>query len=578
MSEDEDTTILLKSNNKVALNNAVVKLPIKEYEYIPPKKIRKPIPKHTENLTPLVSENQNVLVSIVAVAAGIAFGYDMGIGKQLAPIVKNNFALDCEEENIIVNVWFIGCLLGALFGGFVIDVCGRRWTMICSLVFLSFGSMLSALANHYALFLAARIICGYSGTVSAMAHCIYMSEVSNSTKRGCNITLHQVGSAAGLLLSVIAAASKTLDNQWRSVIGATSVVALITCFTIIIFLQRSPSFMLLKRVANVPRVPVKNSWCYVFETIIVMMIMLALRQGTGRQQVLYYAPRLFALLGICSNITKVTSMIALGIVRVFSTILCLIVVEKCGRRTALITSATICMTSISFLSLLATLDKGEELLNFPNEPCSFLPPSNFGTEYMIKMKSISPTGSPPPYPLLPTPLAMAIPNTETWTQVKSSCETQNIITSDGLNGGLKILAVITLLVFESAYALGIGPVPLLTLSEVFPAAYRGRCVGFSVVLMWIVHITLSESIGSMTRAMTLPGTYLFYSFMCLIAIIYVFLLYPETKGKSLNRVAQELRKTPLATRICNNMKSLPSICHIEWIIRLGDKANLSTPI
>ena len=175
--------------------------------------------------------------------------------------------------------------------------------MICSLIFLTFGSMLSALANHYILFLVARIICGYSGTVSAMAHCIYMAEVSNSNKRGCNITLHQFGAATGLLLAVIAAANKNIELpcQWRFVVGATAVPALITCITTIICLQRSPSFLLLKRVANVPRVPVKNSWCYVFETLIVMMIMLALRQGTGRLQVLYYAPRLFALLGICSS-------------------------------------------------------------------------------------------------------------------------------------------------------------------------------------------------------------------------------------------------------------------------------------
>lgn len=78
--------------------------------------------------------------------------------------------------------------------------------------------------------------------------------------------------------------------------------------------------------------------------------------------------------------------------------------------------------------------------------------------------------------------------------------------------------------------------------------------------------------------MTLAGTYLFYSFMCLIAIFYVFLVYPETKGKSLNRIAQELRKIPLVTRICNNMRSLPSIFHVEWVIKFGEKANQSTPI
>lgn len=116
MSEDEDTTILLNTANRTTEPPAI-KPPLKEYEYIPPKKLRKPIPRHTENLTPLTSENQNFLVSIVAAVAGVSFGYDMGISRQIAPLVKGEFGLDCSEENMIVNVWFVGCLLGAIFGG-----------------------------------------------------------------------------------------------------------------------------------------------------------------------------------------------------------------------------------------------------------------------------------------------------------------------------------------------------------------------------------------------------------------------------------------------------------------------------
>lgn len=116
MSEDEDTTILLNNATRTTEPPAI-KPPLKEYEYMPPKKLRKPIPRHTENLTPLTTENQNVLVFIVAVLAGVSFGYDMGISKQVARLVKGEFGLDCNEENMIVNVWFVGCLLGAVFGG-----------------------------------------------------------------------------------------------------------------------------------------------------------------------------------------------------------------------------------------------------------------------------------------------------------------------------------------------------------------------------------------------------------------------------------------------------------------------------
>lgn len=185
--------------------------------------------------------------------------------------------------------------------------------MILSLIFLTFGSMLSALANHYILFLAARIICGYSGTISAMSHCIYMAEVSDKRKRGSNITLHQIGTAAGLLLAIIVAAAKGTECQWRIVIGLTSVPALITSITTIIFLQRSPSFLLLKKLSNMPKHVNQLSasitaWCYILKMFFIMSFMLILRQGTGRQQVLTYAPRLFALLGMCAGSNHISVM------------------------------------------------------------------------------------------------------------------------------------------------------------------------------------------------------------------------------------------------------------------------------
>lgn len=558
MSDEEDTAILLNNANK-AIEVSMNKVANEDYQCIPAKNLRKPIPKPNDNLTPLTSGNQNVFVSTVAVLAGVAFGCDMGIAKPIAPLIKHEFNLSCFERDFVINIWFVGALLGGLTGGFLVDSFGRRWTMILTLVFLTFGATLSALANHYILLLVARVICGYSGTVSAVAHCIYMAEVSDSNKRGYNIMLYQLGTATGFLVSVIAAAVKNIDYQWRFSIGITAVPALAACIVTIIFLQRSPPFLLFKRMANVSKTPSKSAWSTVFETLAIMVFLLILQQGTGRRQVLYYAPRLFALLGICSNVAEITALISLGVVKVFSTVLSLIIVERCGRRTALITSATICMTTISLLSLLATIDRSDDNLESINTRCK---------NHLVddgKLENIMPTGSPPPFPLLPTPLAVVAPSPETWTQIKSSCETQNIVLSEGLTGGLRILAVITLLVYEAAYALGLGPVPLLNLTEVFPAAVRGKCVSFVSIVIWITHIIATESVSTMTKSITLAGSYLFYSFMCLVTIFYVFLLIPETKGKSLHQVAQEIRKISLGTRICNNLRSLPLLCHIKWI-------------
>ncbi|XP_014599702.1 PREDICTED: solute carrier family 2, facilitated glucose transporter member 10-like isoform X1 [Polistes canadensis] len=562
MSDEEDTTILLNHGN----NNieSIVNKPVNEdYQCILERNIKKQIPKQNDNLTPLQNitpKNQNILISMVSLLAGIAFGCDISIIKSMAPFIKSEFELDCCEINLLIGIWFIGVLFGGLTGGMIIDSFGRRRIMILMLMFLIFGTILSALVNHYVLLLISRIICGYSSTVSTVSHCIYMAEVSETNKRGFNIILYQLGAAVGFLITIIATIFITLDHQWRFSLSITIVSALIACITTVLFLQKSPPFLLLKKTKNViSKTTSKNAKHTIFEMLSIMIFMMILQQGTGREQVLYYAPRLFVLLGIRSNAAEVTALICLGIVKIFSTICSLVIVEKCGRRTALITSATICMTTVSLLSLLATIDRGNNNLDTEDTYCKLVAEE--------KIQSILPIGSPTPFPLLPTPLAVIESTPETWTQLKASCENQGAVFPEGLTNGLRILAVTTLLVYEAAYTLGLGPVPLLNLSELFPVSIRGKCVSFATTVMWTTHILTIETLNKITKSMTLAGSYLFYSFMCLITIFYIFLFIPETTGKSLHQIAQELNKISIITRLCKNIYSLPLIRHIKWIKR-----------
>lgn len=169
------------------------------------------------------------------------------------------------------------------------------------LIFLILSTISSALVNHYLFLLISRVICGYSSTVSTLSHCIYMAEVSDSNKRGYNIILYQLGAAIGFL-TIIAASSITLDQQWRCSLGITIISALIACIISVLFLQESPSFILLEKTKNViSKTTSKGSKYTIFKILSIMVFMMILQQGTGREQVLYYAPRLFVLLGICSS-------------------------------------------------------------------------------------------------------------------------------------------------------------------------------------------------------------------------------------------------------------------------------------
>lgn len=119
MSDEEDTTILLNhgNNNIESIANKSVN---EDYQCILERNLKKQIPKQNDNLTPLqniTSRNQNILIPMVALSAGIAFGCDISIMKPMAPFIKNEFELNCSEVNLLIGIWFMGALLGGLTGG-----------------------------------------------------------------------------------------------------------------------------------------------------------------------------------------------------------------------------------------------------------------------------------------------------------------------------------------------------------------------------------------------------------------------------------------------------------------------------
>lgn len=115
MSDEEDTTILLNTENK---NPEVdMKKLDNDYQCIPGKNLRKPLSRQQDNLTPLTSGNKSILVSAVAILAGIAFGCDMGIVEPISISIRYTFTLTCFEKDLIARIWFFAAIFAGLTGG-----------------------------------------------------------------------------------------------------------------------------------------------------------------------------------------------------------------------------------------------------------------------------------------------------------------------------------------------------------------------------------------------------------------------------------------------------------------------------
>ena len=200
--------------------------------------------------------------------------------------------------------------------GIVVDSCGRRWTICCSASLLVLGSVVSAVASSFPLLLCGRLVGGFAGAMSAVTQCIYAAEVSESQSRGRAVLLHQLGVAVGLLLSSITCTGD--DTQWRTVIWLSAIPAVLQGLLTFSFLPYSPHFKLL-RMSQSLHIKQSSACCALgnlAETMLLSFGLVFLQQFSGRSVVLYYAPRVFLLVGVCPDAAFTAAAIILNIIKV----------------------------------------------------------------------------------------------------------------------------------------------------------------------------------------------------------------------------------------------------------------------
>ncbi|CAG8627788.1 9842_t:CDS:2 [Acaulospora morrowiae] len=108
-----------------------------------------------------------------------------------------------------------------------------------------------------------------------------------------------------------------------------------------------------------------------------------------------------------------------------------------------------------------------------------------------------------------------------------------------INTGGSWFTLVSLVIFVTSYALGLGHVPWTVQSELFPLSVRGRAVGLATATNWLANLGVAVSFLPLTEVITISGTFWIYAIFMVIGWIFVYTAVPETAGKSLEEI-QEL--------------------------------------
>jgi MFS family permease len=103
------------------------------------------------------------------------------------------------------------------------------------------------------------------------------------------------------------------------------------------------------------------------------------------------------------------------------------------------------------------------------------------------------------------------------------------------------VSIASLMAFVGSYALGLGPVFWLILSEIYPLRIRGRAMSVGTAVNWTGNLVVALTFLTLTKALGKPGTFWLFGVVTVAAWFFAFFLVPETKGKTLEQIEAYMR-------------------------------------
>jgi len=306
-----------------------------------------------------------ILSAFIASLGGLLFGFDTAVISGAEKTIQQLFNLDGFWHGFTVAIALIGTLAGALMAGKPADTLGRKKSLLVIALLYTLSALGSALTHSWVGFLIYRFIGGIGVGASSVIGPMYIAEIAPARMRGLLVTTFQLNIVSGILLSYFSnywIAQLITHDAWRWMLGAICVPSVIF-FVLIFFIPDSPRWLVLKNkldkakqvLLKIGSVDPSNEICeieasisksdgvqreYLFTPMyripIILAVLVALfNQLTGINAIMYYAPRIFELVGYAKNSALLQS-ISVGTTLFIFTVLGMFLVDRVGRKKLLL--------------------------------------------------------------------------------------------------------------------------------------------------------------------------------------------------------------------------------------------------
>lgn len=190
-------------------------------------------------------------VALTVALGGFLLGFDATVISGVVPFIKEYFSLNGASGDLklgfAVSSLGWGAMVGNAIAGPLSDRFGRRRVLLGTALLFVMSSLLAASATSFPSFVAARIVGGLAVGGAILIAPVYIAEIAPAEKRGSLVSLNQLMIVIGISASFFSNyfLLELGEHNWRYMLGVQMVPALLY-FTLLWFVPESPRWLLLK--------------------------------------------------------------------------------------------------------------------------------------------------------------------------------------------------------------------------------------------------------------------------------------------------------------------------------------------
>jgi sugar porter (SP) family MFS transporter len=443
-----------------------------------------------------------VRIASTVALGGFLVGFDATVISGAVPFIRDYFGLGGAAGSLKLG-WAVSCLgwgamAGNLAAGPLSDRFGRRSVLLLTAVLFLASSLTAALSTRFAVFVAARICGGLAVGAAILTAPVYIAEIAPARSRGSLVSLNQLMIVIGISISFFSNyfLLPLGADSWRWMLGVQAVPACLY-FLLLTLVPESPRWLLSKGREESARAALSA----------VHGLAAAHRELEIMQANPAKKSRHFGIRELLTGRLKRVMIFGFGI--------------------AFFQQATGINAIFYYLPTIFASSGGELSTSFAQSVLVGL--VNVGMTF-VAIWLIDRLGRKPLLVFGLTGMSLSL-LTIGWAfhAARASLGVGSPVSHENV-------VLIALITYVASFAISLGPVMWVLLSEIFPNEERAAAI--SVVGFWNSLVSASVTMLFPTELATWgpAGTFLAYGLVAAAGLLFVMLLAPETKGKTLEEL------------------------------------------